>query len=108
MTRNTNTTTMLSRCIANTIISQAGSMVLGSIGCQRPLALNECAEYRGGVRFKVNGPMQYCEVILDWSDTYTVTHFRLEQSGRDRVVLSTISDVYSDQLTDVLWTATQH
>ena len=96
------------RQIANTILAQAGSMVLGSIGCQRPLALNASAEYRGGVRFKVNGPRQYCEVLLDWSDTYTVTHFQLNGNGGERTILSTTSGVFCGQLTDTLWAATQH
>lgn len=81
--------------IATVIKRQIGPMALMSCGA------HEFAAIHRGLRFKVGGRLRWTEVVLDPSDTYTVTVFRLDRQHR-RVVEYTASDVSNDQLAAVI------
>ena len=94
--------------VAKTIISQIPMMDRMAIGFRKAVALEECDEYRGGVRFRVNSqPQRYCEVTLAWDDTYRVSYYRVKRGSLDRITLATADQVYADCLGTTLYNMTQ-
>lgn len=60
-----------------------------------------------GLRLPINGT-RFVDVVLDWSDTYTVSRRRLIVRGNDRggiITEDTRSDVYCDELDAAVWKA---
>lgn len=81
--------------VANTIRRQIGPMALMSCGA------HDLAVIHNGLQFKVGGRQRWTEVVLDPSDTYTVTVFRLARNHA-RVVEYSGSDIYAEQLASVI------
>lgn len=54
------------------------------------------------------GTNRACEVVLDWNDTYSVRRYRIITKGQKAGTIETEvehSDIYCDQLSDVVYTA---
>lgn len=96
----TQTTTTLE--IAKTIVNQINygdRWFLPAVGAQNFVALPECKEFQGGVRFRVNGLKHkgYVAIELRWVDDYTVSF--LDKAGN---LVKECEGVYCDMLIDIL------
>ena len=85
--------------IGREILRQVGNMSLMSLGARQvvtyPYGYNDA---RGGVFFTVGNGRWICEIVLEFSDTYTV-RFITKQARNVRYELG---GVYCDQLAEVL------
>ena len=93
-------------CDPKVILQQIGAMtVLGVCGGKWASVHNY--GYTCGVLLMV-GASRAVEVILDYDDTYSVRRTRLVTSGarKDELVVEyKMSGIYCDQLTEVVWSA---
>ena len=95
--------------IAQTIINQikcSDRYALMAWGAKNFVALPECKEFQGGVRFKVNGLTfkGWVAVELTWLDEYKVSFI----NSRAEVVKES-NGVYCDMLVDIIdWVENKH
>lgn len=94
-------------CDIETLVGQVGRRtVLGVSGGRFMTIDNEEGETVGAL-FLV-GQSRAVEVVLDWSDTYSVRRVRRVASGNDAgsvVVEDETTDVYCEQLSEAVWSA---
>lgn len=88
--------------IARTILEQikyGDKWALMAYGATKYIALQETKDFRGGVKFKVNGLKHKGTVMvqLKWIDTYTIKFV-----NNNGVAVKEVEDVYCDTLVDVL------
>lgn len=92
--------------VANIIRSQlirgSGVFVVGSWGAKNMTALEETENRSGALQFRVNGAKfkGYVKIELMWTDTYTVTLFKVVKGAV--VIKEVIEDVYCDNLVDII------
>ena len=91
--------------IAKTIQSQINAqspMALMSYGANTFTSLTETDERHGGLQFKVRGHKLegWVAINLAFNDTYTIETVKIRKG--EAKVCDTQSDVYADQLIDVL------
>jgi hypothetical protein len=83
--------------VANTILQQIGGGALFMIGAKDKFAVNDKF---GGVQFKTmrtaKGFANFVKIVLDASDTYTMTFKRIRGTSVQEV--AEVSDVYFDML----------
>lgn len=81
--------------VAQTILRQIGAGNLMAVGAREKVVTP------GGVRFKVGRAMLYMEVVLDSSDTYTVTLTRVRKFVA--TVVETADNVYAEDVGQVVY-----
>lgn len=87
--------------ISTEILNQAGRMTMMSLGARDFVSYPYCTDDKmGGVRFTVGNGRWVCEIVLEYSDTYTV-RFITKRAGNVRYEMS---DVYFDMLREILLT----
>jgi hypothetical protein len=92
----------MNREVGLTILYQLGG--LGRLSAM--IGINNVAVLENGVRFKFKGcrNINCLEVILDPSDTYSLTFYKLRKF--DWVVVEELEHVYADMLQDVFESVT--
>lgn len=84
--------------VASTIIDQLGGMnkLVGMVGAS---SFAHSDTNLGGVsfKFKMNRKMNYCRVVLDFDDTYTVSFLKASPKYGVKVIQEQ-SNVYCDEL----------
>lgn len=84
--------------VARTIVQQLGNEALTLLGANNVLANGP------GLQFNIRGcrKINRIQIVLDPSDTYTLTFAKISQRGLDYKVVATVADVYCDQLHDII------
>ncbi len=61
----------------------------------------------GNITFKVmTKPYRFISIVLDPSDTYTVTYFKIKRGSWEKVILKEYDTIYCDMLGDTIYRMT--
>jgi hypothetical protein len=94
-------------CSAMEIASQIGKMNVLAVSGGRLTALRDAEGEEVGLILPITSDRRV-EVVLDWSDTYTVRRVRYITKGKDagnEVVEFEKSDIYCDEVGEMTYTA---
>jgi hypothetical protein len=91
------------RQVASTMLAQIGRMNLMAIGAREFQAYDD---QRGALRMKVNRS-EWVEVVLTDDDLYDITHFRINRSSHERVILHTSEGIFDENLGEAIYRMTQ-
>jgi len=84
--------------VGTTIWSQIPLTTKMAVGAREPLLIRSGVEFRAGRELRI-------QVVLDASDTYKVTAYRLKRKTHERIVLEEHTEVYAENLGEIIYHA---
>ena len=93
--------------IAKTIRQQIGMVTLMACGARNWRFLENG---KRGISFQVGAGSRrhFINIGLEPDDTYTIVSYKLKRITNERIQLAAHTDIYCDQLTDLIYRMTHH